>query len=202
MVFKINISDKGKSWKLESEAEFIVGKSLGDEMEGKELSGDLEGYKLIISGGTDFAGFPMYGKSEGIGLKKVLFTKGWGMWDNKPGIRKRKTVRGKTISDKVTQINLRVLENGKKNLSEIFPDQNIVEQSTAVSSKEGIAESKAPEPKVKEEKVEAKVEVNGEKVEEKVEEAKVGENKGKEKVEEKIKKDSSSELEKKEDKKE
>lgn len=144
MAFKLNISNKGKAWKLEVESEFLVGKSIGEKFNGKEINPDLEGYELEITGGSDKAGFPMYKEIEGIGLKRVLLTKGWGMHkrpkgDKKKvpqpkGLRLRKSVRGRTISDLIVQINLRVLTEGKKKLEEIFPDQN-----------------KAPEPETKEE---------------------------------------------------
>jgi small subunit ribosomal protein S6e len=134
MVFKLNISQSGKSWKLEVEDDSIVGKSIGDRIEGKEISGELDGYELELTGGTDFAGFPLFKKAEGIGLKRVLLTKGWGMKDSRKGIRLRKTVRGKQISEKTIQINLIVTKKGKKELKEIFPDQNknkeIAEDST------------------------------------------------------------------------
>ncbi len=126
MAFKLNISDKGKAWKMEKDAEFIVGLSVGDKFDGKELGSELEGYELEITGGTDIAGFPMYKAAEGIGLKRVLLTKGWGMKDSRKGVRLRKTVRGKIISDKVVQINIKVLKQGKKALSEVFPEQNKV----------------------------------------------------------------------------
>ncbi len=74
---------------------------------------------------------------EGIGLKKLLFNFGKGMKkrprregkrkrsDYKPkGLRLRKTARGKTISASIVQINLKILKEGKKKLSEIFPEQN------------------------------------------------------------------------------
>ena len=50
MVFKINISDKGKTLKLESENENLIGKKIGETLDGKELSSDLEGYELEITG--------------------------------------------------------------------------------------------------------------------------------------------------------
>jgi len=46
------------------------------------------------------------------------------MRDNTEGLRLRKTVRGKVISQLTSQINLSVLKVGTKSLSEIFPDQN------------------------------------------------------------------------------
>lgn len=124
MPFKINISDKGKSWKLETEAESLVGKSIGDKVEGKEVAQDLEGYELEITGGSDMSGFPLWKKAEGLGLKRVLLTRGFGMQDRREGIRLRKTVRGKVISNMVSQINLKVIKSGKKQLAEIFSEQN------------------------------------------------------------------------------
>src|SRR3989344_2975591 len=110
MPFKINIGDKGKT--------------LGGKSECKELKHELEGYEFEITGGSDISGFPLYKDAEGIGLKKVLLKKGWGMHDNREGVRLRKTVRSKTISNKVVQINLKAIKHGKKHLAEIFSDQN------------------------------------------------------------------------------
>jgi len=125
MVFKINIGHKGKSWKLETEADFLIGKTIGEKINGKELKAELEGYELEITGGSDIAGFPLSKDVEGLGLKRVLLKKGWGMRIAKPkGLRLRKTVRGKQISNSVSQINLKVVKEGSKKLEEIFPDQN------------------------------------------------------------------------------
>src|SRR3989344_230145 len=124
MVYKLVIGNKGKAWKVELDSEVLAGKSLGDKVDGKDLKADLEGYEIEITGGTDTAGFPLKSDVEGIGLRRVLLTKGWGMRDSRKGVRIRKTVRGKTISEKVTQINLKVVKEGKKKLSDIFPEQN------------------------------------------------------------------------------
>ena len=43
------------------------------------------------------------------------------------GLRLRKTVRGKVISPLIVQINLKLIKEGSKKLSEIFPDQNKTE---------------------------------------------------------------------------
>src|SRR3990167_2665825 len=99
MAIKLNISDKGKAWKLELSDESIFGKSIGDNFSGSEFGNDFEGYEFEITGGSDNAGFPLSKNVEGITLKKVLLTKGWGMRDNRKGLRKRKTVRGKVISN-------------------------------------------------------------------------------------------------------
>ena len=148
MPFKINISDKsGKTYNLESEAEELIGKTLHDKIEGKELLADLSDYEFEITGASDKAGFTSMKEIEGVGLKKMFLRYGKGMKkrskregkkkrsDYTPkGLRLRRTVRGKVISPDIAQINLKILKVGKKQLAEIFPDQN-----------------KAPETKKKEE---------------------------------------------------
>ncbi len=124
MPFKLNISDKGKAWKLEIESEFLIGKSIGDIIHGKEISSNLEGYELEITGASDIAGFPHSKNVEGLGLKPLLLRKGWGMKDNREGLRLRKTVRGKVLSQSSSQINLKVIKSGSKLLAEVFPEQN------------------------------------------------------------------------------
>ena len=127
MVFKINISEKEKAWKLDIESEALVGKSVGDKIEGVELKPELVGYELEITGGSDIAGFPMSKNIEGLVLKRVLLKKGFGMRDTRRGLRLRKTMRGRTISNAISQINMKVLKPGAKKLEEIFPEQNKIE---------------------------------------------------------------------------
>jgi small subunit ribosomal protein S6e len=138
MAFKINIGTKdGKTFKLETEAPAIIDKKLGDKIPGKIISNDFEGYEFEIKGASDKSGFTALESVEGIGRKKVLLSYEKGMKrrpkyegkkkrsDHKPkGLRLRKTVRGNTISEDLVQINLKVLKQGNKKLSEIFPDQN------------------------------------------------------------------------------
>lgn len=139
MVFKINISEKsGKTFKIESESEELNGKSLHEKIDGNLISLDLAGWELEITGASDSAGFPLMENVEGVGLKKVLLKfedKGMNKrpkhegkrarTKNRPkGLRLRKTVRGKVISPSTVQINLKVVKEGNKKLSEVFPDQN------------------------------------------------------------------------------
>ena len=163
MVFKINISEKsGKTYKLETEAESLIGKSLKDKIQGKDVSPDLEGYELEIAGTSDKAGFTSMENVEGEGLKKVLLTYGKGLHKRpkkegkkepsnpKPkGLRMRKTVRGKVISQDIVQINLKTIKEGAKKLSEIFPEQNASKQEAPAEEKP--TEEPTPE-KVAEEK--------------------------------------------------
>jgi len=121
MPLKLNISEKGKAWKLEVSEETLSGKSIGDKFDGKEIKPELEGYELEITGGSDLAGFALSKDVEGLGLKGLLLKKGWGMKDKRAGIRLRKTVRGKIVSATTSQLNIKVLKAGKKPLSEVFP---------------------------------------------------------------------------------
>ena len=127
MTFKINISEKtGKTWKLETESEVFLEKSLGDKIEGGEISRDFSGYEFEITGASDNAGFPAFREVDGIGLKKLLLSYGKGMhkkprgvkkfWKKPEGLRLRKTVRGKIISPAIIQVNLKVLKEGLKKL--------------------------------------------------------------------------------------
>src|SRR3989344_1827349 len=136
MPFKINISNKeGKTYKLELESEELIGKSLHDKIDGKEILPDLDGYELEITGATDKAGFMAHEDVEGFGLNKILLGLGRGMHKRPKGIKKkaprpkkglrlRRTVRGKVISENIIQINLKVVKEGHKKLSNIFPEQN------------------------------------------------------------------------------
>ena len=138
MVFKLNIADKtGKTFKLESEAEELVGKELHEKVQGIDISPELKGYEFEITGASDKAGFAAKDDVPGIGLGRVLLTFGKYMnkkprregkkqiGKNRPkGLRLRKTVRGKIISPAITQINLKIIKEGHKKLQEIFPEQN------------------------------------------------------------------------------
>jgi len=135
MVFKINIgSEDGKTYKLELESEELVGKSLGDTIPGTDLVGDLKDYEFVITGTSDSAGFTSMKEVEGVGLKKILIKYGKALHKKPKGVKKknkrprgmryRKTVRGKVISANITQVNLKVSKQGKKSLTEIFPEQN------------------------------------------------------------------------------
>jgi len=142
-MFKINIATKdGKTFKLESEAETLIGKKIGEKVSGKEISSGLNGYEFEIRGASDKAGFTAMENVEGETLKKVLLTYGKAMKKRprkegkkkqlckKPkGLRLRRTVRGNTISDAIVQVNLKILKDGTKKLSEIFPEQNKKEES-------------------------------------------------------------------------
>lgn len=130
MAFKINIAHNGKTFKVETENEGLVGYSINDKIDGKEFSPDLEGYELLITGTSDKAGFMGSPEINGPNIHKVLLgyergmkkkPKGEGKVNRKPkGLRLRKTVRGKEISPFTVQINTKVLTEGKKKFETLF----------------------------------------------------------------------------------
>ena len=104
--FKIIISDtKGKSIVKElkdSDANPLLGLLVGQETDASLVG--LEG-KIKITGGSDKSGIPMRADLLGGMRKRVLIAQGVGLQDNEKGLRKRKLLRGNTISEEIYQIN-------------------------------------------------------------------------------------------------
>lgn len=120
MPFKLNISHKGKTYRLEIEDEFLIGKSIGDTFKGEELNRDLSGYELEITGHSDISGIPGFKGLEGTRYHRKLLKFGKGMKDRRKGIRLRKSLRGEEISAKTVQINIIVKKEGEKKFDEFF----------------------------------------------------------------------------------
>jgi len=123
MPFKLVISDPkgGRSYQVEvkdPEARRLVGLRIGDKFDGG-IAG-LPGYELQITGGTDRDGFPMRPDVAGPGRKSVLLAGPPAFKPRQGGERKRKRVRGKQISDTITQVNTKIVKRGEKPLEEIF----------------------------------------------------------------------------------
>jgi small subunit ribosomal protein S6e len=120
MPFKINISDKGKTKKLETESEALVGKSIGQTFNGEDISPDLKGYELEITGTSDLSGIPGFKGLEGNIYHKRLLTYGPGMKDRRKGMRLRKSNRGEEVSLKTHQINTKVIKQGETKMDDLF----------------------------------------------------------------------------------
>jgi len=119
MSFKINVSHKGMTYKLESENEIVVGKKIGETLSGSDLNEDLTGYELEITGTSDLSGIPGFKGLEGPGYHRILRTRGTGMHDTRKGVRLRKTNRGEEISTKTNQINTKILKEGSKKFTDL-----------------------------------------------------------------------------------
>lgn len=116
--FKLVIGQKdGKSIQKtlkEPEANALIGLKISDKVLGDKLG--MAGYEFEICGGSDYCGFPMRKDLPGVGRKKILMAKGVGLRTVPAGIRKRRTVCGNTIHTKITQLNLKILKEGKEQL--------------------------------------------------------------------------------------
>ena len=152
--FKAAVNDtdpasKGKSYSVEIKGanyNHFLGKKIGDNVDGifvGEGDQSLSGYKLEITGGSDKTGRPMRADLAGGNIKSVLITAGVGYKGKKyvkknskvyrykyDGIRRRRNLRGNTISTETRQLNLKIIETGNRNLGTIFD----VEEFTPVES--------------------------------------------------------------------
>lgn len=97
----------------------LIGKKVNDEIPGDLFN--LSGYTLKITGGSDKDGFPMHPTVPGQGRKRALLTGPPGFHPTHQGERRRKTVRGNTVSQEIVQINCKVIKKGEKPIEEVFP---------------------------------------------------------------------------------
>ena len=143
-------SSEGKSYSMEiSGANYnhFLGKKIGDSVDGMFVGeGDsaLTGYKLEITGGSDITGRPMRPDLDGSGVKSVLITAGIGYkvkkYVNKnskeyrykyDGLRRRRNLRGNVISQDTRQINLKVVESGKRSLAAVIDGEEAAVEQTS-----------------------------------------------------------------------
>lgn len=114
--FKLSIGNPKtkKTYKKDvsgDEAKEFLSKKIGDKILGNKLG--FTGYEFEVTGGSDASGFPMRKDVNGTARKKILITKSIGNRKGRKGMRIRKSVAGNTIHSKTTQINLKVLKEGK-----------------------------------------------------------------------------------------
>jgi small subunit ribosomal protein S6e len=99
----------------------LIGKKVGEEFDGGIVG--LSGYTLKITGGSDRSGFPMRRSIEGSERKKVLLEDGAGIDEKEDGVRRRKSIRGNTVSDEIQQLNTTVVEEGSKPVEELLGEE-------------------------------------------------------------------------------
>ena len=121
--FKTTISDPKtrKAYQkilTEDKSNALVGKTIGEEIDGIFL--DLPGYRLKITGGSDESGVPMRGDIDGNYRRRLLMTNSVGFTPIKDGQRKRKLIRGRSLSSQISQINLKITEYGPKAIEELL----------------------------------------------------------------------------------
>ena len=144
--FKLNIATKeGKCYKTEvkdQHAAPLMGLNIGEKIDGNKMG--LEGYEFQLTGGMDYCGFPM--RSGILGQrKKISIYKSVGFRGALKGIKRRKTVCGHKVNEKISAINLKVLKEGAKKLADMFgkekPEAKNEEKAEAREKKK---ESKLP----------------------------------------------------------
>ena len=162
--FKINVGDP----KTGKTVNFVLNDQQSKALYGKKISqkipGDLighDGYEFEITGGSDNCGFPMRKDVEGANRKRLLITGGVGFKPKRKGERRRKSVAGNMVMPKTAQVNLKILKQGKKPLTEAAPAKEKAPKEEAKPEAKAKEEAK---PEVKEEspKPEAKEEAKPE----------------------------------------
>ena len=99
----------------------------------------MNGYELQITGGSDYCGFPM--RKGILGLrKKITILGGVGYRVTGKGIKRRKTVCGHKVHERISQINLKVIKQGNKKIGEIF---GVPEQTKKGEEKVEVKEEKS-----------------------------------------------------------
>jgi small subunit ribosomal protein S6e len=119
---------------------------------GSEIDGAAVGVEGIIklTGGSDSAGFPMRPDVLGGVKKRVLLTAGVGFRSKEKGLKRRKMVRGNTVTEEIYQINAVLIskpvkkkkEAPKAEKSEVKEAKR--EEAATVKEKTEVAEEKEP----------------------------------------------------------
>lgn len=114
--FKLVLSDPktGKSEVHELKdaiAQALVGRKIGETIDAKALG--LSG-TIVITGGSDKAGFPMRRDVLGGGKNYVLMSAGVGFHSKIEGAKKRRMVRGNTVTEELFQLNAKKVEDAGK----------------------------------------------------------------------------------------
>ena len=124
--FKLIVSDPetGKSQVVEVEgpkAHSLIGRKLGEIIDGSIA--ELSGHKLQITGGSDKDGVPIRVDVQGGAAVDVVLSGGVGFHTREKGSRRRKLVRGNTITEEIVQINMKIVEKPAQKKAERKPQK-------------------------------------------------------------------------------
>ncbi|MFP4171212.1 MAG: 30S ribosomal protein S6e [Methanomassiliicoccales archaeon] len=123
--FKAVINDNdGRAHQVTVEghhANSLIGKRVGEVVDGIFVG--LPGYKLKITGGSDRDGFPMRSDIPGPKRRKVLLSGGVGFHPREGGQRRRKTIRGNTVSPDTSQLNMTIDQAGSKSIDDLLSEE-------------------------------------------------------------------------------
>ena len=139
---KFVVSTKsGKAYSASSDETNFAGKKIGETVKLDALG--LTGFEAKITGGSDKEGFPMHPSIQGVARRKIFTAGDVGFRAKTKGIKRRVTIRGNTISDQITQVNLFVTKDGSVDLVALLGKKEATPEET-MSAKE-LALKKAKE---------------------------------------------------------
>ncbi len=110
----------------------LVGTRIGMTIDGTFAG--LQGYKLKLTGGTDKDGIPMRPDVHGSAKSRIVLSGGVGYKPTDKGMKKRKVVRGNTVSQETTFLNFAIVEAPKKKAAE--PEPEVEPEAPAEESEE------------------------------------------------------------------
>ena len=115
-------TQNGETFQVEEEnPEQILGTKIGETFSGSIIG--LNGYELEVRGGSDMDGFPMRKSVDGTERERMLLEDGSGIQGAEDGVKRRKSVRGNTVSNQIQQLNTKVVESGEKSVEELLEDE-------------------------------------------------------------------------------
>jgi small subunit ribosomal protein S6e len=114
--FKLVLSDpktrKAEVHEIKDDgAQLLLGRKIGEVVDTTSIG--IPG-RMVITGGSDRAGFPMRSDVLGGGKNYVLVTRGVGFKSKDKGAKRRKLVRGNMVSEETYQINAKKAEEEEK----------------------------------------------------------------------------------------
>jgi len=152
--FKLIVSDPGTGKSSVSEvegarAQALMGRSLGETIDGPALG--ISPSKLLISGGCDKNGVPMRADVHGGVKRYIVLSSGTGFRSTMDGERRRKLVRGRTITDETYQINFTIRSK------EVAPEQHQIPRTEVKPAEEPGRGAKETPDKAKAKKAEKRL---------------------------------------------
>ena len=108
----------------------LYGTRIGQVVEGAVAG--MQGYKIKLTGGTDKDGIPMRPDVHGSAKARVILSGGVGYKPKDKGDKKRKVVRGNTVSTETTFLNFTIVEvpKGRKKAEEPAEAEAPAEEKT------------------------------------------------------------------------
>ncbi len=101
---------RARAWQIrinDERTRQLLGLKIGDRFDGSIIG--LKNVELEIRGGSDNSGFPMRPDIPGGVKKKILLSSPPGYHPREKGERRRKMVRGNTITEDIVQINTMII---------------------------------------------------------------------------------------------